>query len=233
MSESLTGIFGKIPAHGDFIERNLPRSFITPWDEWLQRGVASSKELLADQWLETYLTSPIWRFALTSGTLDSSAWAGILVPSVDSVGRYFPVTIARQIPVQSNLFNFLSGNDAWFQALTDSALGALQTPFSADQLLESLAGAARQDLFVGATASTGEFSQKAVVGYFQEDIHQSYSHMLHNQWLSISPSYSVWSCAGSQRMPPTSFAAAGLPTGKQYAALLDGNWPMWGGDGLT
>ena len=30
-----TGLFGKLPAHGDFVRRHLPRSFVTPWDEWL------------------------------------------------------------------------------------------------------------------------------------------------------------------------------------------------------
>ena len=106
MNEVDIGIFGKIPAHGDFIERQLPRSFLTPWDEWLQRGIASSKELLGNQWLEIYLTSPIWHFCASPGVIDEKAWAGILMPSVDSVGRYFPLTVARPINVRASLFEF-------------------------------------------------------------------------------------------------------------------------------
>ena len=32
------GFYGKTPRHGDFIKRRLPRSFVDPWDDWLQRA---------------------------------------------------------------------------------------------------------------------------------------------------------------------------------------------------
>lgn len=60
--QTTLGLFGKIPAHGDFVERNLQRSFSLQWDDWLQRGMASSREQLGSHWLDAYLTSPIWRF---------------------------------------------------------------------------------------------------------------------------------------------------------------------------
>ena len=58
----LPGFYGKLPAHGDFVQRNLPLDFVEPWDEWLQQSLSASKEALQDKWLETYLTSPIWHF---------------------------------------------------------------------------------------------------------------------------------------------------------------------------
>jgi len=51
--------------------------------------VASSKEQMGDEWLDTYLTSPIWRFVLSSGVIDTQHWAGIMLPSVDQVGLSF------------------------------------------------------------------------------------------------------------------------------------------------
>ena len=51
------GFFGKLPAHGDFVERNLPSAAITGWDEWLQQAVAISREQLGESWLDTYLGS--------------------------------------------------------------------------------------------------------------------------------------------------------------------------------
>lgn len=228
MNELSIGIFGKIPAHGDFIERHIPRSFLTPWDEWLQRGISSSKELLGEQWLEIYLTSPIWRFAASPGVLDRSTWVGIMVPSVDSVGRYFPLTIARPLNTPCNVFSFISDNSEWYQSVTDSALGALQTSFNAEQLLNSLSTAANQSITVNANPSRTELAQDGKVGFYKSNISESYNELLYDHWASSSPSFSLWSCAGSERMPPSSFVVSGLPSGKQYAALLDGNWAQWG-----
>ena len=91
---SAAGFFGKFPSHGDFVARRLPAGFLQPWDAWLQAGLADSLDRLGDAWLPTYLNSPIWRFALCVGVCGPQAWGGVLMPSVDRVGRYFPLTIA-------------------------------------------------------------------------------------------------------------------------------------------
>ena len=33
------GYYGKVPVLGDFVKYNLPRSFIEPWDDWLQQAI--------------------------------------------------------------------------------------------------------------------------------------------------------------------------------------------------
>ena len=95
---SATGFFGKLPALGDFVERALPAEFVTPWDAWLQRAIAASRASLGEQWLDIYLTSPLWRFVLGAGPCGARAWAGVMMPSVDRVGRYFPLTVAAPLP---------------------------------------------------------------------------------------------------------------------------------------
>ena len=87
------GLYGKLPAHGDFLSRNLPPEFVQGWDDWLQRSVASSQEQLGGSWLDLYLTSPLWRFVISSGVIDDQVWAGVMMPSVAKVGRYFPLTL--------------------------------------------------------------------------------------------------------------------------------------------
>src|SRR5262245_9131785 len=93
-----TGFHGKVPARGDFVTRNLPHSFVAPWDDWLQAGLAASREHLGEGWLPVYLESPVWRFVLDAGVCGPESWAGVLMPSVDRVGRYFPLTIAEPLP---------------------------------------------------------------------------------------------------------------------------------------
>ena len=132
------GIYGKLPSHGDFIQRNLPSTFITEWDAWLQYFIAGTKEKLGTDWLDIYLTSPIWRFVLSHGVIDENKWAGILMPSVDLVGRYFPLTVAVKLPDFVNPLEFISMQTSWYAGLEDLALMALDSEFELDELIAEL-----------------------------------------------------------------------------------------------
>ena len=224
MSEAL-GFFGKLPAHGDFIDRNLPRSFLAAWDQWLQRSLVSSREWLGDPWLEIYLTSPIWRFAISCGALDQGAWAGIMMPSVDAVGRYFPLTIATAVPPNNNLFELLSSADSWFAALETAALSALQNHGPAEQLSQALVLVPRLPV-LASTANTGLSALDTYRGVRLArgaDTATHYRQLLHAE-LASQQSYSLWHCQGSQHMSPTTLAVPGLPTAEHYTAFLDGHW---------
>lgn len=99
MSESFeTGWYGKLPAHGDFVTRRLPAAFVEGWDAWLNAVLAGSRERLGEGWREAFLSAPAWRFVLAPGVLGAEGWAGVIMPSVDSVGRYFPLTVAAALP---------------------------------------------------------------------------------------------------------------------------------------
>src|SRR4051812_38574466 len=89
MSAGRVGFFGKLPSHGDFIRRGVSENFVNVWDSWLQECMVESRRALDARWLNVYLTSPIWRFVLCDGVIGAASYAGILLPSVDKVGRYF------------------------------------------------------------------------------------------------------------------------------------------------
>ncbi len=125
---SQLGFYGKVPALGDFVSRRLPRNFIDPWDAWLQSALLASRETLAENWLSVFLVSPIWRFALSPGLCGSSAWAGVMMPSVDRVGRYFPLTLAQGIDPQC-LSAVFSADSDWFEHLESLALTVLNADF--------------------------------------------------------------------------------------------------------
>ncbi|MET0053448.1 MAG: type VI secretion system-associated protein TagF, partial [Candidatus Thiodiazotropha sp. 6PLUC10] len=118
-NEDFPGLYGKIPALGDFVTRRLPRSFIAPWETWMQEAIANSREQLGDFWLDNYLTSPIWRFSLSPGICGEQGWAGILMPSVDRVGRYYPFTLATKLDPKFNLFLFMEESESWFARLEE------------------------------------------------------------------------------------------------------------------
>lgn len=128
---SAAGFFGKFPRHGDFVARRLPAGFLASWDAWLQAGMEDSRDRLGDAWLPIYLNSPIWRFALGAGVCGPQAWGGVLMPSVDRVGRYFPLTIAAGLDDMATAGSGCRPPSAsWYASLEAMALAALGDEFS-------------------------------------------------------------------------------------------------------
>ena len=138
---SIPGWYGKLPTLGDFASRRLEGDFIEPWDVWLGECLQSQRESMGDAWLDAYLQSPPWRFVLMPGVLrgfDSrSALAGVLMPSVDRVGRYFPLTIAASTPLPCRAADY-EALLTWLHRIEDTALDALQDDWSIDDLEDAL-----------------------------------------------------------------------------------------------
>ena len=221
----MQGFFGKIPSHGDFVTRNLSREFLDPWDSWLQSSIAESKTRLGDRWLDVYLTSPIWRFALKPGVCGKHAWAGLLMPSVDRVGRYFPLTIVASLPDGSQPFHVVAGADTWFQATEALALRALDDDkFDAGGLqsaLEALAGidcAAQPTETLATTADEWSLAAPGPVGI---DVPILIADRLaHRQ----AGAYSLWWTIGSEAIAPSTLLVGGLPSPGSFAELLRATW---------
>ncbi len=137
----VAGWYGKIPSLGDFISRRLPAGFIDAWDSWLQHSMAASRAQLGERWLDLYLTGPIWRFALMPGVCgaESGIWAGVLMPSVDKVGRYFPLTIALRIDPHPGTMLSVFSAQSWYSALERIALATLNINALPDDLDRNLA----------------------------------------------------------------------------------------------
>ncbi len=133
---AVPGWFGKIPNLGDFVSRRLPSEFIRPWDDWLQRGMATARDALGDAWSGAYLKAPIRRFWVGPGVLGAACWTGLLMPSVDRVGRHFPLTIAC---ASDGLASVLAACE-WFRALDGVARQVLDEDCSIDKLEGALAG---------------------------------------------------------------------------------------------
>lgn len=134
----VAGWYGKIPNLGDFASRRLPSRFIVPWDDWLQRALAGSRAVLGDNWLNLYLTSPLWRFLLTPGVCGNAGWAGVLMPSVDRVGRYFPLSIAVELPLLPARESQFAALSAWFDGMERAALASLDLQHTAEDLDRAL-----------------------------------------------------------------------------------------------
>jgi type VI secretion system protein ImpM len=111
----LVGWFGKIPALGDFITRRLPPSFVQRWDDWLANEIYDAQHALGSDWPGIYLAGSLWCFELAPGTVDADRWRGVVLPSVDRVGRRFPLTVAASGAASP------AHSIRWWAAMADAA----------------------------------------------------------------------------------------------------------------
>lgn len=137
-NDGIAGWYGKIASLGDFASRRLPVDFVSTWDTWLQRMLADSRCRLGQRWLEHYLHSPIWRFVLFPGICGEATWVGLMMPSVDRVGRYFPMTIACELPAFTTTEREFNALADWLDRIATLALGTLDVQRSAQQFDDAL-----------------------------------------------------------------------------------------------
>jgi type VI secretion system protein ImpM len=226
----LKGLYGKLPSHGDFVSRDLPPAFVNIWDEWLQRGMLSSQEVLTDDWLDYYLTSPVWRFVLSSGAIDQSSWVGVMIPSVDRVGRYFPFTLLIQLPADTICFDVMSSSTDLFIQMENLALEGLDGHLAVDQLYQKL-----QKIYI----PTESYHQCKVrtennatniafkLDYEEQSSAGFYGVLLDQLYRKDAQSYSLWHTQGSQHVCPGLLVSKAMPTARSYVALIDGKWDQY------
>jgi type VI secretion system protein ImpM len=132
------GAFGKIPALGDFFRLNVPNGFVTPWDAWVQGALLAGKGTLGPRWDATYMVAPIWQFALEPGLCGTDAVIGVLMPSVDRVGRQYPLTLAATVSGGPPALWSLLANGAVLEALETLALDCLDDAMTRETLTARL-----------------------------------------------------------------------------------------------
>jgi len=228
------GFYGKVPVLGDFISRRLPADFIQVWDGWLQRSLLSSRQHLGDSWLSIYLTSPIWRFILSPGICGQSGWMGVLMPSVDRVGRYFPLTLATAINQQNGLARLFLSAAEWFDKLEHLALSSLEDGFNLDTFdaqLQQDVFSAQQDIDFLMTAENDCAKVQNPLAMHVE-MHnlalmpEAIAHLSSCLLPRLMSSYSLWSSSGSERVQPCLLVFEDLPPETAFSELISGQWQI-------
>jgi type VI secretion system protein ImpM len=224
------GLYGKLPARGDFVSRRLDAQFIEAWDAWLQRVIAESRQALGARWLECFLSAPVWRFVVPAGMFSRTGWAGLILPSVDRVGRYFPLTIAApihedNIDVPSTLGKALP----WLDALDAVALEALAPELDLDAFDRRLAELPMPaDAAVVLSVSDDTVPLGIAQAGFQvwqlaaEARDAAFHEIL--QQVGLRTSSALWMTRGGETLPPCLAVCGGPIPGDHFCALLDGRW---------
>jgi type VI secretion system protein ImpM len=216
-SDSTAGWYGKLPMLGDFAHRRLPLEFITACDAWLAQGIAASRESLGAAWLDAYLTAPLWCFAWSPRIVDERWWFGVMMPSVDAVGRYFPLIIAFSAPQAPSDAQALALWAQWYESAGRCAMQTLQDRATLDEFEEALAAVATVD--APADATVGEWHLPTANAVWPQDaatiVLRSLAARLQGRsvwWPQQSP---------TEHAPPVT-VMQGLPAAERFAGLLHG-----------
>jgi type VI secretion system protein ImpM len=201
LRECALGFFGKIPARGDFVRNGLPQMFVDPWDRWLQQGIAASRAELGDEWVAAWLEAPIWSFALGPGICGSDAALGLWMPSVDRVGRHFPLTLAAIAPVR-DARELVRANGGFLFAAEQAGLAAVESDLGPEALAARIVAAA-----AAAPADPGIDPTAYPNGN------------------------ALWWTEGSPRVPRCAFASDALPDEATFVKMLDAGAMITPADG--
>ena len=225
-SQSICGVFGKLPNYGDFLSRDLPSQFTDIWDAWLQNYVSSSQEQLGEHWLDIYLTSPIWRFTFSPGVIDNKIWLGLMIPSVDRVGRYFPFSVVCSLQSDFPATSVHEQAHDWFEAVETILNDALEGQLQHDELIDQTNAL---PLMINTTYQTQDSPHSAMGTVTRAasptcNANALYPLLLDTTLKQLHTSYSLWSTAGSQYVEPCMFTCKAMPAASGIAAMLDGDW---------
>lgn len=215
------GAFGKLPALGDFLRMDLPQGFVDPWDRWLQEGILGVRAALGDRWQDCYFSAPIWRFNLSPGLAGAAPMTGVMMSSVDRVGRQFPLTLASSqadgsAPILQHL---LSGPT--FEVLEAVALDALEDTMTRDMLAARLSEVTLDPVLPAITLTQAQGGLVATAPGNGALVPQMLAALTGAQFRKPS----IWSADidGATRL----MICEGLPAGGQMIGLFDMDAPVW------
>ncbi len=218
------GLFGKLPAKRDFVAANTPRQFLEVWESWLQASMATSRQMLGAAWSEAYNRAPIWRFWL-GADFCGEATIGAFMPSVDGVGRSFPLAVFIGEGGASLLPPELDANDQWCEAAETILLDALDPDASFEAIAARTAAMAAPALQPRAVKLSG-IQELPEGGVLVRDIDRQLSLAFraarrfgHRRTFA---SQSFWWTIGGEGFAPLALSLVGLPVAERFADMLTG-----------
>ncbi|SIO01015.1 type VI secretion system-associated protein TagF [Vannielia litorea] len=215
------GLFGKLPAKGDFITRALPPEVLSFWEAWLEKVMGGAKHHLGGEWGPVYEASPVWRFWIGPGVFGHPL-AGALTASLDRVGRQFPLTLvlsgmghAHPVPPLSDPM------EDWYGLLERALLAAKSGHFDGD--VDGFLSALPEPN--AAACALGEDRRNAFFAYGEHGLGQMLADVRDHDHQLAAFGRSYWWTGGNDHVGPGMIALEGMPDVAGFMAMLRGFGP--------
>lgn len=236
--EVSVGFYGKLPQLGDFVGRRVSERLVGLWDDWMQESLQRSRDAGGPQWLDLYLTGPMWRFVAARDILDDVTVAGVMFPSVDRVGRCFPFTVFATLPRAAQALAVASQCADWYERIEDLVLAQFEDDArdldALDQALIALAP--RLDaLLLPSIAGNRDCPTALEEGVdllhmplgSRPDVGAAAVDWLDDILRAREPRVVHWWTSGSSQVKPSWLITRGLPPPAAFGAMLTGRWHDW------
>ncbi len=221
------GLYGKLPMKRDYVRVATPDAFLERWEPWIHGGIAASRSALGAQWQDIFLRAPIWRFWLGASICGRPAM-GSFMPSVDGVGRFFPLTAfacgepgsAFPVPQQDP-------QTAWFADVEAMLLGALEEDAAYDRVLGTLKSL---PLPPSAPSPAPEatirdlFSAILVTAGAADPLEAAFTSLLAERERREQAAGCFFWTMGGEDFPPAALFCAGLPDPHVLTTFLSGQF---------
>ncbi|WP_409523518.1 type VI secretion system-associated protein TagF [Nitrincola sp. MINF-07-Sa-05] len=196
-------VYGKLPAHSDYVLLNFPAAVETELHQWSVRVLSETEHALGrEQWLQAFLKADPCCFVLHAKCPDSVSIYGVMIPSVDRVGRYFPL-----------FSGLLIKGHADFSKLDKQLLSqAMQVVL--DEQIEALHGRKQVDLLFDALLS------KPVIAEFAAALDRCPSMTPGRIDTKSDPDTIAYSCWWEFDRPERLYNTAGMPPVEYYQSIL-------------
>lgn len=110
-------LYGKLPAHGDFVSRGLREKAAQTADRMLTAMLGAAREAWGDQFADRYAAAQPWLW-------QGAGLSGLIIPSMDAAGRLFPLGLAAPTPDLQGVYDRTVDAIARATAV-DALIGAL------------------------------------------------------------------------------------------------------------
>ena len=153
-----------------------------------------------------------------------------MIPSVDRVGRYYPFTIVRKLPQNTNPFEVIQMQTAWFKKIETLALDALDEEILIDDLISELDSnlVNHESNYSRSDFNSDRDSFQFDMNFEEQSITTVYPLLLDSIMSKSLQSYSLWQTSGSEFINPCLFSTQGLPSVRKMPAMLNGDWKTYG-----
>ena len=222
------------PSHGDFLRRRITDAFVEAWDAWL-RELSRQPHGARPRWLDISPDEPGVALACAAGACPAPV-IGVIVPSVDQVGRYFPLTLVAELPAEASLVTVAAGSERFFDQAEHLVIETLATErVDFDRfdrgvvaLEPELAGLTLPPPLVLGQESSAILTDSPQAWHVplgaSSDVGMAFEQLL---WLHLEAKYRplvlFWT-DGSAAVEPSCLVLKGLPDPELYPALLEGAW---------
>ena len=220
------GLYGKLPMKRDFISVATPPAFLDLWEPWLQGGITASRLALGAQWQDVYLRAPIWRFWLGSRLCGLPAM-GSFMPSVDAIGRFFPLTAFACGEAESGFASPRHDRqEEWFQAIEAMLLGALDEDSVYQELLDALdkLPAPRAAVAAEGRPAWDLLDARLVTAETPEELGGAFSDLLADSAQRTEAAGSFFWTIGGAGFPAAVLFSRGLPDRNILTTFLSGEF---------